>query len=248
VDRAKITRTLAGLVATLAVLATAPAASADHQSFLTPVVDGSTIKHFWDDNLDLVPDSGPINFYAKGPGWTTLARQRFDAAGNEWDSKTQFNIDTFMWTTGTSNNRLVFRHNIGSECDPIPIGLKIVAGNAVTTQNVLWPDETLRHKRIKTSCISFNSNDYVFYFGGGYASGYYHWQGILTHEMGHAVLLEHPNASQGDPVCNYTAGDVDALPSLCANPTTLSVAQQQLVSYWRRTLEPIDIHNADWVY
>jgi hypothetical protein len=190
--RALFARTLTGFVATFAVLAAVPTASADHQSFLTPVVNGSTIKHFWDDNLDLVPDSGPINFYAKGPGWTTLARQRFDAAGNEWDSKTQFNIDTFMWTTGTSNKRLVFRHNIGSECDPIEIGLKMTAANDWKKQDVLWPYETLRHRRITSSCISFNSAEYVFYFGGGYASGCYHWQGILTHEMGHAVFFGAP--------------------------------------------------------
>ena len=66
--------------------------------------------------------------------------------------------------------------------------------------------------------------------------------------MGHSVLLDHPYTSEGDPACNYGSGDVDALPSLCPNDTSLPVVTQQSVSYWRRTLEPIDVHNADWVY
>jgi len=40
---------------------------------------------------------------------TLLAQQRFDDAGNEWDADTLFNIDTFLWTSGTTDARLVWR-------------------------------------------------------------------------------------------------------------------------------------------
>lgn len=215
--------------------------------FLTPETDGTHIPFFWDKNNDKQPDSTPTNWYAKGTGWTLLAQQRFDAAGNEWDGETLFNIDTFLWTSGTTNARLVWRGFSDSSCPVDPSSLATAANQVDFVPIVI--NGNLSHYRMFESCISFNETRYDFWFNSNFAEGYFHWQGVLTHEMGHSVLLEHPYTSEGDPACMYFAGgDVDALPSLCPNDPSINEPQQHLVSYWRRTLEPIDIHNANWIY
>jgi len=234
------------VVGTILVVALPSPVAANHQNFLVPETGGAHVPLFWDANNNAQPDTGPINWYAKGTGWTSLAQQRFDAAGNEWDGDTRFNIDTFMWTSGTTNDRLVWRGNSDSSCPVDPTSLA-TAANLISYQPIYIGGQ-LRYYKLLTSCISFNESRYDFYFGSGFATGYFHWQGVLTHEMGHSVLLEHPYVSEGDPPCDYGSGDVDALPSLCPNDPALPLATQHLVSYWRRTLEPIDIHNADWVY
>ncbi len=229
-------------LAVVASLSPQPVA-ATHVHYLSPELPN---VRFWDLNLNNIPDSAPINFYAKGQGWTSLAQIRIDNAGNEWDGDTNFNIDTFNWTTGTTNTRLVWRGKDDSSCPTDDI-VGQLASNTWTSRPV-FRNGSVIFWRMQTSCISFNEARYDFYFGSGFATGYYHWQGVLTHEMGHSVRLEHPDTSQGDPACDWTSGDVDAVPTLCGNPDQLSTAQEQLVSYWRRTLEPADVHSANWVY
>lgn len=192
----------------------------------------SPYRYYWDCNDDGYADDSCTFFRPGGPQWSQAQLDGLNAAFYHWRYKTDFDPYTNSNYTHEIFLQAQVQHlgcpDFGTWADN-PGVLAIVC--RITTWHPDPPGSIPAYYRIHDDDTFFNPNKNWWYGGGAPPSGTYHFQGVLTHEMGHWVRLV-------DLPC-YAGGTA---PTMCGY--VLSAAD----TYDQRTLESDDVQAANTVY
>ena len=161
-------------------------------------------KWFWDCNNDAFPDDGCALFVPAGLNWTQAKLDRINAAFYHWRFMTDFD----PYTNNNATNHIYIDRQVDHAGCPgapswQPIGDEVVIARVcvIRTWNPDPPNGQPAYYRLHNADTFFNYLIPWWFGAGAPPSESLHFQGVLTHEMGHWVLLEDLGCTPGYTMC-----------------------------------------------
>jgi hypothetical protein len=191
---------------------------------------------FWDSNNDGIADDTNVTVDAEGGAWNATKGNLLTAATNQWKDNTDFDPVRVTGTQTGPND--VFIDGTEPWCetggfDPLDIGV-----TCLHLQAHYFPQDptVVKYYRVTQAAIYTNIADNTFWWSSAQPvnPGLMDFQGVMTHEMGHWVVLGHATPC--------AAGN--AIETMCGSVGADSTNQ----TFWMRSLTNDDKTSANQVY